>query len=117
MMKKLVLSIACILLLHLGLQAQDTPRKYSSFPFNAQSLKEIGCSAEQIKKITEIRKAVMDERKKVTEDASLSERDKKLEQRKLIDKSKVQMMEVLTDEQKQKVEEFNKKVKEEKSES
>lgn len=84
MMKKLVLSIACILLLHLSLQAQDTPRKYSSFPFNAQSLKEIGCSAEQIKKITEIRKAVIDERKKVTEDASLSERDKKLEQRKLI---------------------------------
>ncbi len=117
MMKKLVLSIACILLLNMGLQAQDTPRKYSSFPFNVQSLKEIGCSTEQIKKITEIRKAVMDERKKVTEDTSLSERDKKLEQRKLIDKSKVKMMEVLTDEQKQKVEEFNKKVKEEKSES
>lgn len=114
-MKKLFLSIACTLLLHVGLQAQETPHKYSSFPFNTQSLKEIGCSAEQIKKIAEIRKTVMDERKKVNDDAAMTDRDKKLEQRKLIDKSKLQMMEVLTDEQKQKVEEFNKKAKEEKS--
>ncbi len=116
-MKKVILTLFCLLMLNLGLQAQDSPRKYTSFPFNSQSLKEIGCSAEQVKKITEIRKAIMDERKKVIEDVSLSERDKKLEQRKLIDKSKVQMMEVLTDEQKQKVEEFNKKAKEEKSEN
>lgn len=112
-MKKTVLTIFCLAFLALGLQAQDTPRKYTSFPYNTQSLKEIGCSAEQLKKIAEIRKTIIEERKKVTEDTALSERDKKLEQRKLIDKSKVLIAEVLNDEQKQKVEEYNKKAKEE----
>lgn len=116
-MKKTILTLLFGLCFTMLVNAQDSPRKYTSFPFNAQSLKEIGCSADQIKKITDIRKAVMEERKKVTADTALSERDKKLEQRKLIDKSKVQMMEVLTDEQKQKVEEFNNKAKEEKAEN
>lgn len=109
--------MACCIILALGLKAQDTPRKYTSFPFNTQSLKEIGCTSEQLKKITEIRKNIAEERKKVTEDANLSERDKKLEHRKLLDKSKVQMLEVLSPEQKQKIEEFNNKAKEEKAEN
>lgn len=116
-MKKLILTLACCIGLSLGLKAQDTPRKYSSFPYNTQSLKEIGCSTEQIKKVAEIRKATMEERKKVTEDATLSERDKKLAQRKLIDQSKVQLFEVLNDEQKEKVAAYNKNTKEDTKEN
>ncbi len=95
--------------------AQDAPaaKKPTAFSWNKAALTEIGCNAEQIQKIADVRKASLEKRKTIDADASLDEAAKKTAVRALLKERTESSNAVLTDEQKAKVKEINTKLKEE----
>lgn len=76
-MKKLLftLFIACFTVMFAN--AQDAPKKATSFGWNKTSLTEIGCDADQIKKIAVIKKDAAEKRTKIEADATLDEKARK----------------------------------------
>jgi len=112
-MKKLLftLFIACFTVVFAN--AQDAPKKKTSFGWDKVSLTEIGCDAETIKKIAAVKKEATAKRQKIDEDTSLDEKAKKAAIRVVVKERNDAMMAFLNDEQKKKVEEINAKLKEE----
>ena len=112
-MKKLLftLFIACFTMVFAN--AQDAPKKPTSFGWNKTSLTEIGCDADQIKKIAVIKKDASDKRAKIEADATLDEKAKKAAIKVIIKDRNDAMNALLTEEQRKKVEEINAKLKEE----
>jgi len=112
-MKKLLftLFIACFTMVFAN--AQDSPKKPTSFSWNKASLTEIGCDADQIKKIAVIKKDAAEKRTKVEEDATLDEKAKKAEIKVIIKDRNEAMNTLLTEDQRKKVVEINAKLKEE----
>ncbi|SOD14487.1 hypothetical protein [Pedobacter xixiisoli] len=112
-MKKLLftLFIACFTVVFAN--AQDAPKKATSFSWNKTSLTEIGCDADQIKKIAIIKKDAAEKRTKIEEDATLDEKAKKAAVKTLIKERNESFNALLTEEQRKKVEEINIKLKEE----
>lgn len=111
-MKKLLLTlfVACFAVFA---YAQDAPKKPTSFVWNKTSLTEIGCDAEQIKKISAINKEATEKTKQIKEDSTLDEKAQKSAIKVATKERNEARLAVLTDEQKKKVEEISKKLKEE----
>jgi flagellar motor protein MotB len=112
-MKKLVMTlfIACFAVMFAN--AQDAPKKATSFGWNKASLTEIGCDADQIKKIAAIKKEASEKKQEIEADATLDEKGKKAAIKTATKARNEAMMAILNDEQKKKVEEINLKLKEE----
>ncbi|WP_199119583.1 hypothetical protein [Pedobacter sp. ASV28] len=112
-MKKLLLTlfIACSAVLFAN--AQDAPKKATSFAWNKAALTEIGCDADQIKKVSAIKKEATEKRQKIEEDTALDEKAKKAAIKVVVKDRNDAMNAVLTEEQRKKVEEINAKLKEE----
>lgn len=112
-MKKLLftLFIACFTVVFAN--AQDAPKKPTSFAWNKAALTEIGCDADQIKKIAAIKKEAGEKRTKIEADASLDEKAKKTAVKAVVKDRNDAMNALLTEEQRKKVEEINVKLKEE----
>lgn len=111
-MKKLLLTlfIACFAAFA---HAQDAPKKPASFVWNKTNLTEIGCDADQIKKISAIGKEATEKVKKIKEDTSLDEKAQKAAIKAATKERNEARLAVLNDEQKKKVEEISAKLKEE----
>lgn len=112
-MKRILLTLLIAFSVMSFTHAQDVPKKPTSFGWNKASLTEIGCDANQIKKITAIKAEATEKRKQIEEDANLPEKEKKAAL-KIVSKERNEAMKaVLTEEQNKKVEEINAKLKEE----
>jgi len=107
----MTLMIACFTVVFAN--AQDAPKKATSFGWNKASLTEIGADADQIKKIAVIKKDAAEKRTKIEEDATLDEKAKKAAIKVVIKERNDAMNALLTEEQRKKVEEINVKLKEE----
>lgn len=112
-MKKLLLTLCIAFSAVLFANAQDAPKKPTSFVWNKTSLTEIGCDADQIKKIATINKEASQKAKQIKEDASLDEKAQKAAIKIATKERNQARLAVLTDEQKKKVEEISAKLKEE----
>lgn len=114
-MKKLLftLVIACFSVVFANAQDAAAPKKPSTFGWNKAALTEIGCDAEQIKKISVLRKEAMEKRKQVDEDASLDEKGKKAAIKVILKERNEGQDAILTEDQRKKVAEINAKLKEE----
>lgn len=111
-MKKLffTLLVACFAVFA---HAQDAPKKPTSFVWNKTNLTEIGCDADQIKKVSAIHKEASAKVKQIKEDASLDGKAQKAAIKAATKERNEARLAVLTDEQKKKVEEISAKLKEE----
>jgi len=111
-MKKLLftLFIACFAVFA---HAQDAPKKPTSFVWSKANLTEIGCDAEQVKKIAAINKEASAKAKQIKEDTSLDEKAQKTAIKAATKERNEARLAVLNDEQKQKVQEISAKLKEE----
>ncbi len=116
-MKKLVMTLLMAFSVVVFANAQDAPapapKKPTAFSWNKTALTEIGCNADQIQKIAEVRKASLEKRKTIDADASLDENAKKAAVKTLLKDRTDASNAVLTDEQKAKVKEINTKLREE----
>lgn len=114
-MKKLLLTlfIACFTVMFASAQDAPAPKKATSFAWNKAALTEIGCDADQIKKIAAIKKEAGEKRTKIEADATLDEKAKKTAVKAVVKERNDAMNALLTDEQRKKVEEINLKLKEE----
>jgi len=107
----MTLMIACFTVVFAN--AQDAPKKATSFGWNKAALTEIGCDADQIKKIAVIKKEATEKRAKIEADATLDEKAKKTAAKAVVKERNEAMNALLTEEQRKKVEEINVKLKEE----
>ncbi|GAB1462222.1 hypothetical protein [Pedobacter sp.] len=112
-MKKLLLTLCIAFSAVVFANAQDAPKKPTSFGWNKAQLTEIGCDADQIKKIAAIKKEATAKRTTIEADAALDEKAKKTAIKAAVKERNEAMNAVLTDEQRKKVEEINAKLKEE----
>lgn len=111
-MKKLLLTLF-VAFFAVTTYAQDAPKKPTSFVWNKAGLTEIGCDAEQIKKVSAIHKESSQKTKQIKEDTSLDDKAQKAAIKVVVKERNEARLAVLTDEQKKKVEEITAKLKEE----
>ncbi len=112
-MKKLLLTLCLAFSAVVFANAQDAPKKATSFGWNKTQLTEIGCDADQIKKIAVIKKEATEKRAKIEEDTTLDEKAKKTAIKAVVKERNEAMNALLTEDQRKKVEEINAKLKEE----
>lgn len=112
-MKKLLLTLCIAFSAVVFANAQDAPKKATSFGWNKAQLTEIGCDADQIKKIAAVKKAATEKKQQIEADASLDEKAKKSAIKAATKERNEAMNALLTEEQRKKVEEINVKLKEE----
>jgi len=107
----MILSLFILCITAVCANAQEEVKKPTSFAWNKAALTEIGCDADQIKKIAVIKKEATEKTAKMMENTALAEKEQKAEKKKIVKERNDAMMAILTDEQKKKVEEINAKLK------
>ena len=112
-MKKLVMTLFLAFSVVIFANAQEAPKKPTSFTWNKAALTEIGCSADQMQKVAAVRKAYAEKKKTIDADATLDETAKKAAVKAALKERADASTALLTDEQKEKVKEINAKLKEE----
>ncbi|MNK18756.1 hypothetical protein D3C87_369680 [compost metagenome] len=112
-MKKLLLTLCLAFSAVVFANAQDAPKKPTSFGWNKAQLTEIGCDADQIKKISILKKEATEKRQQIDADATLDEKAKKAAAKVVVKERNEAMNAILTEDQRKKVEEINVKLKEE----
>lgn len=109
----MTLMIACATVFFAHAQDTKEVKKATVFLWSKTDLTGIGCDAKQIEEITKIKKDAAVKRKELDSKTDLAEADKKKEVKKILSERTKAMRDILTDEQKTKVDEINKKLKEE----
>ncbi|TZF80989.1 hypothetical protein FW774_19780 [Pedobacter sp. BS3] len=108
-MKRLFLTAIIALFLGVASHAQE---KKATFSWNKETMEQLGLSADQQQKITEIRKKASADRKALTADTTLSDEDKKAKAKQMSKETNDAISAVLTPEQNEKVKEMKKAIKE-----
>ena len=112
-MEKLIFAVFIAFFTIAFANAQDSPKKATSFGWDKAALTQIGCDADQIKKIALIKKDAADKRAKIEADAALDATAKKAAIKVIIVDRNEAMNALLTENQRKKVEEINVKLKQE----